>query len=166
MLNDGTCWWSANVQQHCVDANEIFIISIHILWISYVKNEIFQCIFEIRMQIAENIDECLIIHRAAILRLDHYNEQLGHQHTIFTYYGWHPKLVEPHCGHMGIFDRNDQSPEMIWHTTNHGLHIFQICLNHQRQTIQIEFPADRVREHASLLDMVQWHTRWNDVVNN
>jgi hypothetical protein len=83
------------------------------------------------MQIAKNIDKWLIIHRAAICGSDHCNEQLSHQHTIFTYYGWHPKLVEPHCGHGGIFDRNNQPPEMIWHMTNHGLCIFQICSDHQ-----------------------------------
>jgi hypothetical protein len=55
---------------------------------------------------------------------------------------------------------------MIWHTTNHGLRILQICLDHQWQAIQIEFPVDRVREHACLLDMVQWRTRWNDVVDS
>jgi hypothetical protein len=54
---------------------------------------------------------------------------------------------------------------MIWHTTDDGLCVLQICSNHQRQAIQIEFPTDRGREHACLLDVVQWRTRWNDVVD-
>ncbi len=107
------------------------------------------------MQIAKNVDEWLIIHRGAVPGSDHRNEQLGHQHTIFTYCGWHPKLVEPHRGHGGIFDKNDQPPEMIWHTTNYGLRILQICSHHQGQAIQIGFPTDQVREHTCLLDVVQ-----------
>jgi hypothetical protein len=47
------------------------------------------------MQIANNIDKWLIIHWVVISWLDHCNEKLVHQNTILTYYGWHPKLVEP-----------------------------------------------------------------------
>jgi hypothetical protein len=74
MLNNQTCWRPTNVQQHRMDVNEIFIISICILWISDVRNEILQRICEIQMQIAENIDEWLFIHRATIPRSDHRNE--------------------------------------------------------------------------------------------
>ncbi len=165
LLNNWTCRQSANVQQHCVDADEILIIPVCILSTLDIGDEIIQCIREIRMQIAKDIDEWLIINRAVIPRSDHGNEQLGHQRTIFPEGGWHPKLVEPHCGHRGIFKRNNQPPEMIWHTTDDGLCVFQICSNHQRQAIQIEFPADQGREHACLLDVVQWRTRWIDVVN-
>jgi hypothetical protein len=117
------------------------------------------------MQIAKDIDEWLIINRAVIPGPDHGNEQLGHQRTIFLDGGWHPKLVEPHRGHGGIFERNDQPPKMIWHTTDDGLCVLQIYSDHQGQAIQIEFPVDRGREHACLLDVVQWRTHWNDVVN-
>jgi hypothetical protein len=55
---------------------------------------------------------------------------------------------------------------MIQRTIDHGLRIFQICSNHQGQAIQIEFIADRIQEHACLLNVVQWHTRYNDVVDN
>ncbi len=50
VLNDRTCRWSANVQQHRVDGNEIFSIPIRISSTSDVKDEILQRISEIRMQ--------------------------------------------------------------------------------------------------------------------
>ncbi len=165
LLNNLTCWRSANVQQHRVVTHEIFIIHVCILSTLDTRDEIVQRIPEIRMQIAKDIDEWLIINRAVIPGPDHGNEQLGHQHTIILEGGWHPKLVEPHSGHGGIFEKNDQLPKMIWHTTDDGLCVLQICSDHQGQAIQIEFPADRGREHACLLDVVQWRTHWNDVVD-
>ncbi len=83
LLNDLTCRWSANVQQHHVDAHEIFIIHVCILSTSDIRDEIVERIPEIRMQIAKDIDEWLTINRAAIPGPDHGNEQLGHQRTIF-----------------------------------------------------------------------------------
>jgi hypothetical protein len=66
------------VQQHRVDAHEIFIIHVCILSTSDIRDEIVQRIPEIRMQIAKDIDEWLIINRVVIPGLDHGNEQLGH----------------------------------------------------------------------------------------
>ncbi|CAK9208410.1 unnamed protein product [Sphagnum troendelagicum] len=98
VLNDRTRRRSANVQQHRMDRNEIFVILVRIASTSDVRNKILQRISEIRMQIAENVDEWLIVHRGAVLGWDHRSEQLGHQHTIFAYRRRHPKLVEPHYG--------------------------------------------------------------------
>ncbi len=103
VLNDRTRRWSANVQQHRVDGNEIFSIPIRISSTSDVKDEILQRISEIRMQITQNVDEWLVIHQGAVPGSDHHSEQLGHQHTISAYGGWHPKLVEPHPGQGGIY---------------------------------------------------------------
>jgi hypothetical protein len=66
VLNDRTRRWSANVQQHRVDRNEIFVIPVCISSTSDVRNEILQRISEIWMQIAKNVDEWLIIHRGAV----------------------------------------------------------------------------------------------------
>ncbi len=154
MRNDWTHGRSTNVQQHHVDVNEIFIVHVCILPTSDIRNETIERICEIRMQLAKNIDEWLIIRRAAISGSDQCNEKLGHQRTIFAHCGWHPKLVEHHRGHGGIFDINYQLPEMIWHMTNHGLCILQICSDHRGQAIQIKFPIHWGREHACFLDMV------------
>jgi hypothetical protein len=62
VLNDWTRRRSANVQQHRVDWNEIFVILVRISSTLNVRNEILQRISDIRMQIAKNIDEWLIIH--------------------------------------------------------------------------------------------------------
>jgi len=156
VLNDRTRRRSANVQQHHVDRNEIFVIPVRISSTSDVRNEILQ-------RISENVDEWFIVHRGVVLGSDHRSEQLGHQHTIFVYYRRHPKLVEPHRGEGGILHRNDQPPEMIWHTTDHGLRSLQIPSNHRGQVIQIGFPLDRVREHARSLDAVQLRACRNDV---
>jgi hypothetical protein len=67
VLNHWTRQRSANVQQHRVDGNEIFVILVRISSFSDVRNEILQRIFEIRMQIAKNVNEWLIIHRGAVL---------------------------------------------------------------------------------------------------
>ncbi len=71
LLNDWTCRRSANVQQHHVDVNEIFIIPVYILSTSDIREEIVQRIREIQMQIAKDIDEWLIINRVVILGSDH-----------------------------------------------------------------------------------------------
>jgi hypothetical protein len=153
------------VEQHRVDGNEIFVIPVRVSSNLDVRDEILQRISEIRMQITENVDEWLVIHRGAIPGSDHYSEQLGHQHRISAYGGWHQKLVEPHRGQGGIYHRNDEPPEMVWHTTDHGLNILQIRSDHGGQTIQIGFPADWVRKHARSLDAVKWRTFRNDVVD-
>jgi len=62
MLNDRTRRRSANVEQHRVDGNEIFVISVRVSSTSDVRDEILQRISEIRMQIAQNVDEWLVIH--------------------------------------------------------------------------------------------------------
>jgi hypothetical protein len=67
VLNHWTRQRSANVQQHRVDGNEIFVILVRISSFSDVRNEILQRIFEIRMQIAKNVNEWLIIHQGAVL---------------------------------------------------------------------------------------------------
>jgi hypothetical protein len=45
-----------------VDGNEIFVIPVPVSSTSDVRDEIFQRISEIQMQIAQNVDEWLVIH--------------------------------------------------------------------------------------------------------
>jgi len=71
LLNDWTCRRLANVQQHHVDVNEIFIIPAYILSTSDIRDGIVQHIREIQMQIAKDIDEWLIINQAVIPGSDH-----------------------------------------------------------------------------------------------
>ncbi len=78
LLNDWTHRRPANVQQHRVDAEESFIIPVSVLSTSDVRDEIVQCIRKIRMQIAKDIEEWLVINRAVIPGSDHGKEQLGH----------------------------------------------------------------------------------------
>jgi len=78
MWNNRMRWRSINVQQHCVDVKEIFIVFVCVLSTPDIGNEIVQRICEIRMQITENINEWLIIQRAAISGSDHHDEKLGH----------------------------------------------------------------------------------------
>jgi hypothetical protein len=57
-----------------VDGNEIFVIFVRVSSSSDVRDEILQRISEIRMQIAQNVDEWLVIHRGAVLGSDHHSE--------------------------------------------------------------------------------------------